>query len=177
MSSVLSQIIKTWMAHLVKVVDFSLGFQCFWERIQCCPQLFWSDFKGKTLTDWRRVYPIFDLRANMGWHYFWRIIPKRMYLCFHCESPLLLIKLFDVTFIKIRALWNGILSLKLFWPTVRKNCSSEREKLLKFKAEGKIFEITATIYLNSERSEQVLVTECFLTCSWRFLIANRLEQL
>ena len=31
---------------------------------------------------------------------------------------------------------HGILLLKLFWPTVRKNCSSDREKLLKFKAEG-----------------------------------------
>ena len=30
----------------------------------------------------------------------------------------------------------GILFLKLCWPTVRKNCSSDREKLLKFKAEG-----------------------------------------
>ena len=29
---------------------------------------------------------------------------------------------------------------KLFWPTVRKNCSSDREKLLKFKAEGQEFE-------------------------------------
>ena len=27
---------------------------------------------------------------------------------------------------------NGILLPKLFWPTVRKNCSSDREKLLKF---------------------------------------------
>ena len=49
--------------------------------------------------------------------------------------------------------------------TVRKNCSSDREKLLKFKAEGrefaKNFEITRTIYSNSERSEQFLVTECF----------------
>ena len=31
---------------------------------------------------------------------------------------------------------NGILLQKLFWPTVRKNCSSDREKLLKFEAEG-----------------------------------------
>ena len=30
---------------------------------------------------------------------------------------------------------NGILLPKLFWPTARKNCSSDREKLLKFKAE------------------------------------------
>ena len=28
---------------------------------------------------------------------------------------------------------------KLFWPTVRKNCSSDREKLLKFEAEGQEF--------------------------------------
>ena len=31
---------------------------------------------------------------------------------------------------------NGILFLKLFWPSVRKKCSNDREKLLKFKAEG-----------------------------------------
>ena len=31
---------------------------------------------------------------------------------------------------------NGILLPKLFWPTVRKNCSSDREKLLKFEAKG-----------------------------------------
>ena len=36
-------------------------------------------------------------------------------------------------------LGNGILLPKLFWPTVRKNCSSDREKLLKFKAEGRKF--------------------------------------
>ena len=34
---------------------------------------------------------------------------------------------------------NGILLPKLFWPTVRKNCSSDREKLLKFEAEGREF--------------------------------------
>ena len=31
---------------------------------------------------------------------------------------------------------NGILLPKLFWPNVRKNCSSGRKKLLKFEAEG-----------------------------------------
>ena len=31
---------------------------------------------------------------------------------------------------------NGILLPKLFLPTVRKNCSSDWEKLLKFEAEG-----------------------------------------
>ena len=34
-----------------------------------------------------------------------------------------------------------------------------------------------TIYSNSGSSEQFLVTECFLTGSWRFLICNKLEQL
>ena len=34
---------------------------------------------------------------------------------------------------------NGILLPKLFWPTVRKNCSGDREKLLKFKAEDREF--------------------------------------
>jgi hypothetical protein len=34
---------------------------------------------------------------------------------------------------------NGILLPKLFWPTVRKNCSSDREKLLKLEAEGREF--------------------------------------
>ena len=31
---------------------------------------------------------------------------------------------------------SDILLQKLFWPTVRKNCSSDREKLLKFEAES-----------------------------------------
>ena len=34
---------------------------------------------------------------------------------------------------------NGILLAKLFWPTMRKNCSSDWEKLLKFEAEGQEF--------------------------------------
>ena len=34
-----------------------------------------------------------------------------------------------------KSFYNGI----LFWPTVRKNCSSDREKRLKFEAEGREF--------------------------------------
>ena len=52
-----------------------------------------------------------------------------------------------------------------------KKCSSDREKLLRIEAEGqefaKSFEITRT--WNSERSEQFLKQNAFLTCSWRFL--------
>ena len=35
---------------------------------------------------------------------------------------------------------NGIFFLKLFWPTVRKNWTSDWEKLLKFEAESREFE-------------------------------------
>ena len=57
---------------------------------------------------------------------------------------------------------NGNLLPKLFWPTVRKKCFSDREKLLKFKAEGREFSkflrSLVQFYSNSERSEQFLVT-------------------
>ena len=54
---------------------------------------------------------------------------------------------------------------------------------MKFEAGGREFAKTLrslefrTICSNSERSEQVLVTECFLTCSWWFLILKKLEKL
>ena len=34
---------------------------------------------------------------------------------------------------------NGILLPELFWPTVRKNCSIDQLKILKFEAEGREF--------------------------------------
>ena len=40
----------------------------------------------------------------------------------------------SVTMIKFEK--SGTLLPKLFWPTARKNCSSDQEKLLKFEAEG-----------------------------------------
>ena len=60
---------------------------------------------------------------------------------------------------------------------MRKNC--DQEKVLKIEAEsGEFAKILRSLeHSNSERSEQVLVTECFLTCSWRFLISGQLEQL
>ena len=39
----------------------------------------------------------------------------------------------------IEWIWNGILFPKLFWPNMRKNCSSDRENILKFEAEGHEF--------------------------------------
>ena len=46
-----------------------------------------------------------------------------------------------------------------------------------FQWSRKLLKITGTIFSNSERSEQFLVTESFLTCSWRFLISNKSELL
>ena len=60
---------------------------------------------------------------------------------------------------------SGILLQKLFWPTVRKNCSKGSRKF--FEIWGwkpricKKFEITRTIYSNSKRSEQFLLVEYF----------------
>jgi hypothetical protein len=58
---------------------------------------------------------------------------------------------------------NYILLPKLFLPTVRKKCSSDQEKLLKFEAEGREFVkiLRSLEKFVSERSEQFLVTECF----------------
>ena len=64
---------------------------------------------------------------------------------------------------------------------MRKSCSSDREKLLKFEAEGREF----SKFLRSlEQFIQTMkgqnnfwYTECFLTCSWSFFISNKLEQL
>ena len=49
---------------------------------------------------------------------------------------------------------------------MRKNCYSDREKLLKFEAEGR------------ELAKLLRSIEQFIqTCSWRFLISKKLEQL
>ena len=48
---------------------------------------------------------------------------------------------------------------------MRKNCSSDQEKLLKFEAEGREF----AQFLRSVKGQN--------NCSWRFLRSNELEQL
>ena len=61
-----------------------------------------------------------------------------------------------------------------------KNCSSDREKLMKFEAEGREFakflRSLEQFYSNSERSVQFWQQNAFLTCFWRFLISNKSEQ-
>ena len=60
---------------------------------------------------------------------------------------------------------------------MRKNCSSDREKLLKFEAEGREF---ANFLRSLEQFIQTVKGQnnfwqqiAFLTCSWRFLRSNR----
>ena len=64
---------------------------------------------------------------------------------------------------------------------MRKNCSSDREKFSKFEAQGREF---AKILRSLEQFIQTVkgqnnfgLQNAFLTCSWRFLISNKLEQL
>ena len=65
----------------------------------------------------------------------------------------------------------------MVYDAVRNNCFSDGEKLLKFEAEG----LELAKFLRS--LEQFIQTVkgqnnfAFLTCSWRFLISNKLEQL
>ena len=57
---------------------------------------------------------------------------------------------------------------------MRKKCSSDQEKILKFEAEGWEFaKFLRTICSNSERSDTILVTESFLT----FFRYDKLEEL
>ena len=62
---------------------------------------------------------------------------------------------------------------------MRKNCSSDQEKLLKFEAEGREF---ANFLRSLEQFIQTVkgqnnfwLQNAFLICSWRFLISNKLE--
>ena len=64
---------------------------------------------------------------------------------------------------------------------MKKHCSTDREKLLKFEAEGQEF---AKFLRSIEQFIQAVKSQnnfwlqnAFLTCSWKFLISNNLEQL
>ena len=72
---------------------------------------------------------------------------------------------------------NGILFPKLFWPTVRRNCSTDIEKLLKFESELQEFGKFLRSLEQFIQSVQFLKQKTFLTCSWRFFRSSTLEQL
>jgi hypothetical protein len=75
---------------------------------------------------------------------------------------------------------NCILFQKLFWTTVRKVVVMFQKKRwdLRLKAENlQNFEITWTIYSDSERSVWFLKLNAFLTYLWRYFKSKTLEQL
>ena len=61
---------------------------------------------------------------------------------------------------------------KLFWPSARKICSGDREKLLKFTAE-----FTKWLRAQDQFIRTVKCQNNFLTCSWKFLRSKSLKQL
>ena len=76
---------------------------------------------------------------------------------------------------------TGILLPKLFWPIARKSCSSDWEQILKFEAKGREFvKILRSLkqFVRTVKGQNNLWQQnAFLTCSWRFLRSNKLEQL
>ena len=76
---------------------------------------------------------------------------------------------------------NGILLPKLFWPTVRKNCSSDWEFFFKFEAEGwefaKFLRTLDQFIPTAKGQKKNLKQKAFLAHSWRFLRSGTLEQL
>ena len=74
-------------------------------------------------------------------------------------------QLFKMNETQVTGFLNSFLLPKLFWPTVRKKLSLWLRKTFEIRGWRpriyKIFEITRTIYSNSERSELFLVSECF----------------
>ena len=64
---------------------------------------------------------------------------------------------------------------------MRKNCSGDREKLLKFEAEGrelaKFLRSLEQFIQTVKGQNNFWKQNAFLTCSWRFLRSNNLEQL
>ena len=76
---------------------------------------------------------------------------------------------------------DGTLLPKLFLPTVKKNCCSDREKLLKLEAEGQEFAkfLTSLEQFIQPAKDQnnFWLLNAFLTCSWSFFRLNKLEQL
>ena len=129
----------------------------------CChiPQQLTNEIEKVVDLEWKILFsrPRLDVWRNLlktsgnGLMHFRWIFFKGKKLFWHIGLKFFLkldlnFKAFMVSQYICRNIKNYILLPKLFWPTVRKNCSSDWEKLS---------EITRIMYSNSERSEQFLV--------------------
>ena len=140
-------------------------------------ELFATHFFHKLYFSGRRSgSEVFSVEINHFWPHFsapWAIPAcKNGHCCgkflFKALRKLLFKGSFRLNFINftITHMYTGILFRKLFWLTVRKNCSSDQEKLLKMRWWRPIFfwnilGINRTIYSNSDRSEQILKQNTF----------------
>ena len=103
---------------------------------QNCSDLLWEKIvlvieKNFEIRGWRpRICKIFEITRTI----YSNSERSEQFLVTECFFNLFL-EVFQMYIRK--GLRNGILLPKLFWPTVRKNCSSDREKVLKFEAEGR----------------------------------------
>ena len=105
-----------------------------------------------------------------------QICKSKMHLNF--LSLIKIINLVDKNYVDI-FLRKSILLPKLFWPTVRKKCSHDREILLKFEAEGREFANflrSLEQFIQTAKGQNNFETE-FLTYSWWLFRSNKLEQL
>ena len=125
--------------------------QYYWVNSINRPQVVWTENK------WNHSMYLLLRQYYDNKDTFWNLITCKL-TCFCCDLncihrpfmyvlriseifplPVKINKLADSRLISSSAANNSIFLPKLFWPTVRKNCSSDREKLLKFEGEGQEF--------------------------------------
>ena len=107
---------------------------------------------------------------------FW--LQTRIFFLSSLWQPILL-KLF--TFSQKKNLKEMVICYQNCSDLLWENCSSDREKRLKFEAEGwELANILITLEQFIQKGKKVRTvfeTGCFFTCSWRFLRSNTLKQL
>ena len=114
------------------------GLARTWLRVfhACFSFCFYSMWiEHKLIRKWLRLYEKMRRRLSKKVGFFYRIdwiTWLRLWVLSQAEMI--------ITALLYSLSVNGILLPKLFWPTLRKNCSSDREKLLKFEAEGQQLE-------------------------------------
>ena len=120
------------------------------------------------------IFSGLPIGSSCSLHYFKVIISSKSEKSQQFEFQIILALIFK-NFLK-----NGICFQNcsdLMW---EKKCSSDRENDLKFKLRLKVksefVDITRTIYLKSEKSEQFLNQNVLLTYFWRFLRSNTFQQ-
>ena len=93
---------------------------------------------------------ISDVRQKWWWSYWFQVnLITNIQFSFSCLQKILFLFISENSWLcymwcpmevqKRISSRYGILLPKLFWPTVGKNCSRDREKVLNFKAEGREF--------------------------------------